>query len=312
MQHMVAVTEALSPAAMTWLRGQCTVVQAAPGTAPFANHAAQLQGLVVRTLTRVDHELLRALPSLKVVGRAGVGLDNIDLQACRERGVTVVSTPDANTQAVVEYVLSLLCDAMRPRVFLDQPVDAEAWERIRSEICGVKQMDECTLGILGLGRIGSRVAQVARAIGFEVLYNDLREIPVEQRHGATPVSIERLFAESDVLTLHIDGRPSNRHAVNASLIASMKSDALLLNTCRGFVLDHDALRHFLAGNRGAQALLDVHEPEPFGADHPLLGLPNAHLAPHLASRTRTAMERMSWVVRDVVAVLRGQAPQFPA
>jgi phosphoglycerate dehydrogenase-like enzyme len=127
-------------------------------------------------------------------------------------------------------------------------VDAEAWERIRSEICGVKQMDECTLGILGLGRIGSRVAQVASAIGFEVLYNDLRAIPVEQRHGATPVSIERLFAESDVLTLHIDGRPSNRHAVNASLIASMKSDALLLNTCRGFVLDHEALRDFLAGN----------------------------------------------------------------
>jgi phosphoglycerate dehydrogenase-like enzyme len=312
MKPLVAVTETLSPAAMTWLRSKCEVVQASPGNATFVSHAPRVQGLVVRTLTQVDHALVRSLPALKVVGRAGVGLDNIDLQACRERDVTVVSTPDANTQAVVEYVLSLLCDAMRPRVFLDKPVDAEAWERIRSEICGVKQMDECTLGILGLGRIGSRVAQVASAIGFEVLYNDLRAIPVEQRHGATPVSIERLFAESDVLTLHIDGRPSNRHAVNASLIASMKSDALLLNTCRGFVLDHEALRDFLAGNRGAQALLDVHEPEPFGADHPLLELPNAHLAPHLASRTRTAMERMSWVVRDVVAVLHDQSPQFPA
>ena len=312
MRPLVAVTEPLSPAAMTWIRSQCEVVQASPGTAAFTSHAPRVQGLVVRTLTRVDHEMLRALPALKVVGRAGVGLDNIDLQACRERGVTVVSTPDANTQAVVEYVLSLLCDAMRPRVFLEQPVDAEAWERIRSEICGVKQMDECTLGILGLGRIGSRVAQVASAIGFEVRYNDLRDIPEQHRHGATPASIERLFAESDVLTLHIDGRPSNRHAVNASLIASMKPDALLLNTCRGFVLDHEALRRFLTSNRGAQALLDVHEPEPFGADHPLLGLPNAHLAPHLASRTRTAMERMSWVVRDVVAVLRGETPQFPA
>ena len=312
MQPLVAVTETLSPAAMTWLRSKCEVVQASPGSATFASNVSRVQGLVVRTLTRVDHALLRSLPALKVVGRAGVGLDNIDLQACRERGVTVVSTPDANTQAVVEYVLSLLCDAMRPRVFLEQPVDAEAWERIRSEICGVKQMDECTLGILGLGRIGSRVAQVAHAIGFEVRYNDLRDIPAEQRHGATPVSIERLFAESDVLTLHIDGRPSNRHAVHASLIASMKPDVLLLNTCRGFVLDHQALRHFLTDNRGAQALLDVHEPEPFGTNHPLLGLTNAHLAPHLASRTRTAMERMSWVVRDVVAVLRGETPQFPA
>ena len=262
MKPLVAVTETLSPAAMTWLRSTCEVVQASPGNATFVSHAPRVQGLVVRTLTQVDQALVRSLPALKVVGRAGVGLDNIDLQACRERDVTVVSTPDANTQAVVEYVLSLLCDAMRPRVFLDEPVDAEAWERIRSEICGVKQMDECTLGILGLGRIGSRVAQVASAIGFEVRYNDLREIPVEQRHGATPVSIERLFAESDVLTLHIDGRPSNRHAVNASLIASMKSDALLLNTCRGFVLDHEALRDFLADNRGAQALLDVHELNP--------------------------------------------------
>ena len=312
MKPLVAVTEPLSPAAMTWLRSRCEVVQASPGNATFASHAPRVQGLVVRTLTRVDHEVLRALPALQVVGRAGVGLDNIDLQACRERGVVVVSTPDANTQAVVEYVLSLLCDAMRPRVFLEQPVDAEAWERIRSEICGVRQMDECTLGILGLGRIGSRVAQVAAAIGFEVRYNDLRDIPEHQRHGATPTSIERLFAESDVITLHIDGRPTNRDAVNASLIASMKPDVLLLNTCRGFVLDHHALHDFLRANRGAQALLDVHEPEPFRPDHPLLGLPNAHLAPHLASRTRTAMERMSWVVRDVFAVLKGESPEFPA
>jgi len=224
----------------------------------------------------------------------------------------VVHTPDANTQAVVEYVLCLLCDALRPRLFLERPVDTQAWERIRTEVCGERQMDELTLGILGFGRIGSRVAQVARAIGFRVLYNDLLTFAPSMRHGAEPVSAEDLFARSDVITLHIDGRPDNRRFVNASWIKHMRPQALLLNTCRGFVLDHEALADFLRMNPGAQALLDVHEPEPFPADHPLLGMRNAHLAPHLASRTRSAMDRMSWVVRDAVAVLEGRKPEFAA
>jgi D-3-phosphoglycerate dehydrogenase len=173
-------------------------------------------------------------------------------------------------------------------------------------------MDERTLGILGLGRIGSRVAQVARAIGFQVLYHDLRPIDPAARHGAEPVSATGLFERSDVLTLHIDGRPGNRGFVSAALVARTRPHALLLNTCRGFVMDHEALGTFLRANPAAQALLDVHEPEPFTDRHPLLGLPNAHLSPHLASRTRSAMDRMSWVVRDVVAVLRGQPPRFPA
>jgi phosphoglycerate dehydrogenase-like enzyme len=156
------------------------------------------------------------------------------------------------------------------------------------------------------------VAQVARAIGFRVLYNDLMTFAPSMRHGAEPVSADELFARSDVITLHIDGRPDNRRFVNASRITRMRPEALLLNTCRGFVLDHDALADFLRMNPGAQALLDVHEPEPFTADHPLAGMRNAHLAPHLASRTRSAMDRMSWVVRDAVAVLEGRKPEFAA
>lgn len=312
MHGPVLVTETLSPAAMTWLRGETEAIESPVQASGFGDAAARATGLVVRTLTRVDERLLDRMPRLKVVGRAGVGLDNIDLEACRRRHIRVVHTPDANTQAVVEYVLCLLCDALRPRLFLERPVDAEAWERIRQEVCGESQMDERTLGILGLGRIGSRVAEVARAIGFRTLYHDVRAIEPSARHAAEPVSAEALFERSDVVTLHIDGRPSNRHFVSADLIRRMRPGALLLNTCRGFVMDHAALADFLRANPGVQALLDVHDPEPFTEHHPLLGLPNAHLSPHLASRTRSAMERMSWVVRDVVAVLRGQAPRFPA
>ena len=308
----VAVTEPLTPESLRWLRERVSVTEAAPGDPAFEAMASSLEGLVVRTLTRVDRPLLERLPRLRVVARAGVGLDNIDLPACRQRGIQVVHTPDANTQAVVEYVLCLLCDALRPRLFLERPVDTQAWERIRAEVCGERQMDELTLGILGFGRIGSRVAQVARAIGFRVLYNDLLTFAPSLRHGAEPVSADDLFARSDVITLHIDGRPGNRRFVNASLIKHMRPEALLLNTCRGFVLDHEALADFLRVNPGAQALLDVHEPEPFTAEHPMLGMRNAHLAPHLASRTRSAMDRMSWVVRDAVAVLEGRKPEFAA
>ena len=312
MPPLVVVTEPLSDAPMAWLRERARVVEAFPGTPGFAGASDAAEALVVRTLTRVDDALLDSMPRLQVVARAGVGLDNIDLEGCRRRHVRVVHTPDANTQAVVEYVLCLLCDALRPRLFLERAVDADAWERIRGEVAGERQMDELTLGVLGFGRIGSRVAQVARAIGFRVLYHDLLAFAPAVRHGAEPVSAPELFERSDVITLHIDGRPNNRRFVNASLIKHMRPQALLLNTCRGFVLDHEALADFLRMHAGAQALLDVHEPEPFTADHPLLGMRNAHLAPHLASRTRSAMDRMSWVVRDAVAVLEGRKPEFAA
>lgn len=309
---LVVVTEHLSEEASDWLAERFEVLHAGIEDPRFAEAAPEIEALVVRTYTEVDEALLAHLPRLRVVGRAGVGIENIDLAACRARGVAVVSTPDANTQAVVEYVLCLLCDALRPRLFLDEPVDKTEWDAIRQDVVGLWQMNELVLGILGLGRIGKRIAEVARAIGFTVIYHDLAEIPPADRRGAEEVGLERLFAESDVLTIHIDGRPSNKGFVNAELIARLRPDAHLVNTSRGCVLDHGALARFLEANPAACAMLDVHSPEPFTADCPLLGLPNAHLAPHLASRTMTAMDNMSWVVRDVAAVLGGRAPKFPA
>jgi len=266
----------------------------------------------VRTYTRVDEGLLRRAPRLKVVGRAGVGYDNIDVSACRRRGVEVVYTPEANTQAVLEYVVALLGDALRPRVRLERAIAAREWHRLREETVAARAMAELTLGILGLGRIGTRVAEVGGAIGFKVIFNDLRDIPSVQRAGADAVTVTELFQQSDVLTIHIDGRASNRAFVNDSLLRLMKPDVTLINTSRGFVVDTPALAAWLRAHPQAQALLDVHEPEPFGPDYPLLGLPNAKLYPHLASRTESAMRNMSWVVRDVVAVLGGERPQWPA
>lgn len=309
---LLIVTEELDPGPAAWIATRAAVERCAPDAPAFRRLAERVEGLLIRTYTRVDDHLLDRLPRLRVVGRAGVGLDNVDVRACRDRGVEVVYTPDANTQAVVEYVTSLLCDALRPRLILPQAVSMERWHELRREVVAERQMDELTLGILGLGRIGRRIAEVAAAIGFRVRFNDLLPVDRLGPTAAEPVDVETLFAESDVISLHVDGRASNRRFVERRLISLLKPDAVLLNTCRGMVIDHDALADHLAANPGSQALLDVHDPEPPTADNPLWTRPNAHLMPHLASRTRRATENMSWVVRDVMAVLEGRPPRHPA
>ena len=309
---LVVRTEHLDSGAEAWLEDRCRVVHAGVESDEFVDLAADVRGLLVRTYTRVDTDLLDRLPRLQVVARAGVGLDNIDLEACRSRGVRVVHTPDANTQAVVEYVTALLCDALRPRLTLQEPVSREDWNEIRDEVCGAWQMNELLLGILGFGRIGRRIAEVAGAIGFKTIYHDLLEIPESERHGAEPVSLDALLRDSDVLTVHVDGRDSNHGLLDAGLLGKMKSDAIILNTSRGFVIDETALAAWLGANPAALAILDVHAEEPFTEQDPLLGLSNVHLAPHLASRTMTAMANMSWVVKDVWRVLEGEEPRHPA
>jgi phosphoglycerate dehydrogenase-like enzyme len=310
---IVVQAEPLAPEAAAWLAGRCRLEACARDDPRFSGFLAEAKGLVVRTYTVVDEALLGRAPALRVVGRAGVGVDNIDVAACRARNVEVVYTPDANTQAVVEYVFCLLGSALRSAVSLAEPVDADRWMQVRADLISPRQMSELTLGILGLGRIGGRMAEVAAAIGFErVLYNDIVEIPPARRHGAVSVPVERLFAESDIVSLHIDGRSSNRHFVGRHLIGCMKSEAILVNTSRGFVVENRALAEFLRGNPGALALLDVHDPEPFDGTYPLLGLVNAKLYPHLAAATSRAHVNMSWVVRDVATVLEGGRPRHPA
>ena len=307
----VVQTEHLDEGCARWLAERVDLVVCSDGEAEFAEALARADGLVVRTYTRVDEGLLAKAPRLKVVGRAGVGVDNIDVAACRARGVIVVNTPDANTQAVVEYVLGILTDALRPRHWMSEAVGEAEWKRLRATFVGRRQLDEMVLGVYGMGRIGRRVAKAATAIGMRVLYCDLVEIPEAERHGAQPVDRESLLREADVLTLHVDGRPENRHMIDDPALAMVKPDVVFINTARGMLVNGVALAGFLRKHSEAQAWVDVHEPEPFGADYPLVGLANAHLAPHLASRTETAMRRMSAVVYDVWRVLNGIEPEWP-
>jgi phosphoglycerate dehydrogenase-like enzyme len=309
----VLQTEDLDHAAAAWISEACDFASChfSEG-AKFDALLARADAIVVRTYTRVDASFLDRAPTLKVVGRAGVGLDRIDVGECRRRGIEVVHTPDANTQAVAEYVFAMLFDALRPRLFLDKPITQDRWNKLRRELEAPNQLCELTLGVLGLGRVGKRVARIAQGLGMDVIYHDLLKIPEDDRQGAKPVPLERLLAKADILSIHIDSRSGNRHFVNSPLLAQMQPTAIIVNTSRGLVVDARALAAFLELNPQATALIDVHDPEPFEASYPLLGLANAHLSPHLAASTATAHVNMSWVVKDVLAVLQGRKPEFAA
>lgn len=301
----VLITESLTAGPLAWLGERATVVLAGPGTPEFEAALAIADGLVVRTYTQVDASMLAAMPRLRVVGRAGVGLDNIDAEACAARGVAVVNTPDANTDAVVEFVIASMLDATRPRGYLDRALDPAAWNELRADLVAPRQLAGTTLGVWGMGRIGSRVAAAGAALRMRVIYHDLAEVPAGSRHGAEAVSMTRLLAESDFLTVHVDGRPSNRGLIGHDAFAAMKEDVVFINTSRGFVVDSQACADFMRARPEAQALLDVHEPEPIPVEYPLLMMPNVYLTPHIASATQRAKDAMSWVVRDVWGVLAG-------
>ena len=305
MPPLVIQTEHLDPAAAAWLAERCRLEYCPSEDPRFAGLLPQADALLIRTYTQVNEALLSKATKLRAVARAGVGLDNVDQEACKKRGIAVLSTPGANTRAVVEYVFALIADALRPRVYLDRPLDAGPWKQARADLIASRQLSDLTLGILGLGRVGSGVARVGVAMDMRVLYNDLLEFPPERRFGATPVSFDELVQRSDILTLHPDGRASNRHLLSAAALARCKADVLIINTSRGFIVDSEALAGFLRERPRAMAMLDVHDPEPFGPDYPLLDLPNCRLAPHLAAATRTAHANMSWVVRDLWDVLSG-------
>lgn len=310
---LVIQTEHIDPEPAAWLGERCELVQCpSDDAARFNGLLERADGLLIRTYTRVDAPMLARAPRLRVVARAGVGLDNVDIPACRGRGVQVVSTPGANTRAVVELVTAFMLDALRPRAFTDRALDQRTWNATRKDLIAPRQLSDLTLGIVGLGRVGSGVARVGVALDMTVVYHDLLDFPPERRFGATPVRFDEALARADVLTLHPDGRPGNRHLVNAAALARLKPDVVFINTSRGFIVDAAALAAFLRANAGARALLDVHDPEPFGPDYPLLGLPNARLTPHIAAATATAHRNMSWVVRDLWRVLAGEQPEHSA
>jgi len=267
----------------------------------------EARALLVRNQTPVTAALLAAAPRLQVVGRAGVGLDNVDVDAASERGIVVCYAPEENALSVAEHVFALLFALARKIVSADQSVRAGRWERLVHtgwELYGK------TLGLLGLGRIGFRVALRARAFGLTVVAYDPYVSPnsfVVTESGAVLKSFQEVLTEADILSLHLPLTEATRHLLGEAALAWMKPTAVLINTARGGVVDEAALARALAAGRLAGAALDVRENEPPG-DSPLHALPHVVLTPHIAAFTVEGQARvMEAVAGDVRRVLAGQA-----
>jgi D-3-phosphoglycerate dehydrogenase len=297
---------------MAWLKERAQVLEVGLADPKLDEALALAEGLVIRTYTKVTEAFLAKCPKLKVIGRGGVGVENIDVKACRARGIEVVYTPDANTLAVGDFVIGYMLQLLRPWCFFRETTYEPAQFKKIREIHRGRQLNELTLGILGMGRVGRRLGHIAASgFGMRVIYNDLVDVAGQLDFTASSVDKDALYREADVLSIHVDMRPGNENLVGKDQIALMKKDAILINTSRGEVLDVYALADAIREKRLGGAALDVYWPEPPKPDFPLLGLDNVLLSPHMAARTNTALENMSWVLRDVLAVLDGQKPKYP-
>ncbi|HEX9864020.1 MAG TPA: hydroxyacid dehydrogenase [Acidimicrobiia bacterium] len=267
--------------------------------ARFGSELETAAGLIVRSATTVDARLLEAAPELKVVGRAGVGVDNIDVAAASERGVAVVNAPGGNTVSAAELTMALLLSVARRVSEADRSMREGRWDR--ANLQGVELRGR-TLGVVGAGRIGSTVADRCRAFGMRVIVHDpylsadrlaeLRSVVVE---------MDQLLAEADVITLHVPLTDETRGLIGESALLKMKKGAFLVNLSRGGVVDEAALARALIEGRIAGAGLDVYETEPLPPESPLLSAPNLVLTPHLGASTKEAQVQ---VALEVAANLR--------
>jgi D-3-phosphoglycerate dehydrogenase len=305
--YRILVPEPLSEEGLARLRGAPDVEVEAVDQ-PLTREAliAALPGhdaLIVRSVTRVDHEALARADRLKVVGRAGVGLDNVDVEAATAKGVLVMNTPGANAVATAEHTWALLLGLCRRVAEADASMRAGKWERKR--FTGV-QLAGKTLGVVGLGRVGREVARRGRGFGMRVLAHD----PYLSAEAAEDLQVElaeleRLLAESDVVTLHAPLTDATRNLIDAGRLAGLKPGALLVNCARGELVDEDAVAAALRGGRLGGAAFDVFAQEPpWGS--PLLELPNVVVTPHLGASTVEAQRDVSvQIVDQVLDALRG-------
>jgi len=279
-------------------------------TTTLTNALADADALLVRTYAKVTDQILSAAPKLKVIGRGGVGLDNIDLDSAKKRGIVVVHTPAAATQSAAEHTVGLMLALERRLIENDRATRDGRFFDFRKQV-RYRELAGLTLGVVGMGRIGSAVARIAHdGLGMKIIYNDIE--PVGPFPSATTIEDKRtLYASADIISLHVPLTDRTKGMINAEALAQFGPQTTLINTSRGAVVDLTALADAIQSNQIAGAALDVFDPEPPPADHPILACPNVVVSAHTAARSAAALARMDDVVDDVIRVLTGQTPQFP-
>ena len=251
-------------------------------------------GLAVRSGTEVDAELIAKATKLKVVGRAGIGVDNIDLAAASQRGIVVMNTPEGNVVTTAEHAISLMCALTRKIPQATASMRAGKWEKTKFE---GRELFEKTLGVIGLGNIGKIVADRARGLRMKVLAHDPYVTKERARElGVVLADLDEILRRSDVITLHVPLLDSTRNIIDAGAIEKMKPGALLVNAARGGLVDESAVASAVASGRLGGAAFDVFVEEPPSADCPLLGVENIIVTPHLGASTSEAQENVAVAV----------------
>lgn len=311
MRIVVLDGHTLNPGDLSWdaLRalGDTVIYERTPPTRVLTRAAEA--GIVLTNKTVLDHAVLGRLPRLRYIGVLATGFNVVDVVAARERGVVVTNVPAYSTPSVVQLTFALLLELTHHVGRHAVGVRAGRWARSR-DFCywetPLIELAGLTLGIVGFGRIGRAVAEVGRAFGLKVLVHT-RTVPAEAPAVVEFVSLETLFRQSDVVSLHCPLTPETERLVNAERLGWMKPTAFLLNTARGPLVDETALAAALQEGLLAGAGLDVLSREPPRADHPLLGAPNVIITPHLGWATRAARERLlRSAIENVRAFLRGR------
>ena len=308
MQPFVVLSEPIHRAGLAVLEAAAEVrVIPEPTQATLRQAIADADAVIVR-LFPLTAELMAVAPRLRVIGRHGAGLDNVDLAAATKRKIPVVYVPRTHAVSVAEHTLTLILAVARRLPELDDAVRRGKFH-LRNQIFGT-ELNGKTLGVIGLGNIGRLVAEKCRnAFGMRVLGYDpflAPDLPVPADRVA---DLDVLLRESDVITLHVPLTPQTRSLLGARKLALLKPTALVINTSRGEVIDEKALAEALHARRIGGAAVDVYTTEPPPSDHPLLSAPNTVLTPHAAAHTEEALQRMAVsIADDVLAVLRGERP----
>lgn len=302
----VVVAEPIAPAGIEALEAHCEVVSGVGvDRSELRDLLIDAQALIVRSATQVDADLIEGAPLLKVIGRAGIGVDNIDVGAATTAGIVVVNAPQANVISAAEHTMALLLSQARHIARADAVLRSGVWDRKSYQ--GV-ELHGRTLGVIGLGRIGSLVAKRAQAFGMQVIAHDpyvgaerARQLQVE-----LVGNLEDLYARADFMTIHLPLTAETTGMINAETLSRMKPGVRIINVSRGGIVDEDALAEAIESGRVAGAALDVFAGEPI-TESPLFALPQVVVTPHLGASTREAQDKAGIDVAEAVAgALRGE------
>ncbi len=304
----VFITRILLPQGLRMVRDFCDAdvweSDSPPSRQELLRRVADVEGLLALLTDRIDVTIMEGAPALKVISNCAVGVDNVDVAAATARRIPVGNTPDVLTDATADMTFALLLAAARRIVEGVNFVRAGKWKTWELRLLLGADLARSTLGIIGYGRIGKAVARRAAGFGMRIIYHDPSVSP---EPGVTPVDLDQLLRESDFISLHVPLTAETSHMIDRSALSKMKPSAVLVNTARGPIVDLDDLFLALKSGRLFGAGLDVTEPEPIPSNHPLLGLDNCIVVPHLGSASLWTREQMGILAAEnLIAGLKGE------